>query len=131
MMSALGSSDVPVNEILGLLVGVLQREQAAIRTLDVPALTEATRQKEALAEQFAGARPAIQALASSTDPALRDARIQATYVRALAHANRMLLDEVSATIGARLGVSSETTGYDARGGRRGSLRFRAHRGGVL
>jgi hypothetical protein len=131
MMEALGSSYVPVGEILGLMVGVLQREQAAIRTLDVPALTEVTRQKEALAEQFAGARTAIQALASSTDPALRDARIQATYVRALAHANRMLLDEVTATIGSRLGVSNETTGYDARGGRRGAMRLRHTRAGVL
>lgn len=116
-------SAAAVSELLGRLVAVLEREQDAIRRLDLQDLAEAVRGKEELAEAFAAARAEVRTLAASADPALRDVRQLAIYARALAHANRILLDEVSAVVGARVGVSTEATGYDARGGRRTSPRL--------
>jgi hypothetical protein len=118
---------ISVYDLLDRLVGVLEHEQEAIRKLDIQRLDEAVKGKEELAAAFAASRTEIRALAESTDPALREVRKLAIYARALVHANRILLDEVSAAVGARLGVSNETTGYDARGGRRRATRLSPNR----
>jgi hypothetical protein len=114
---------IAIKDLLGRLVEVLEQEQAAIRKLDLQRLAEAVRGKEELALAFAASRTEVRAIAASTDPAMRELRTLAIHARALAHANRILIDEVSAVVGARVGVSTETTGYDARGARRAAARI--------
>ena len=113
----------PVLGLLDRLIDVLEDEQDAIRRLDVERLAEAVRGKDQLAEEFAASRTEVRALATCVDPSMIEVRERAVYARALAHANRILLDEVAAAIGARLGVPTEATGYDARGGRRSPRRL--------
>jgi flagellar biosynthesis/type III secretory pathway chaperone len=92
-------------QLLEEMATVLDQERDAVRTLDVTRMEALSERKLVLAEQLA-AEP--QQVASRAERAL------AIRVRSSAYANRLLLEDVKASIARRVDTTPEPTVYDAR-----------------